>query len=143
MPAPRLPGPETARMLHSSYNRAPRRKLIPNLFSSILQVIADSDHPLTEPEIVVAISKRMNRNDEELKRQITVGLQDALITGYLRMKNLRYSVVTNRLEQLQSRAASSSSGMAGSSWISQATASESMESLDVSGETTREMESEN
>ncbi|KAH8338089.1 hypothetical protein KR059_005641, partial [Drosophila kikkawai] len=89
--------------MHSSYNRAPRRKLIPNLFSSILQVIADSDHPLTEPEIVVAISKRMNRNDEELKRQITVGLQDALITGYLRMKNLRYSVVTNRLEQLQSR----------------------------------------
>ncbi|KAH8376303.1 hypothetical protein KR200_001377, partial [Drosophila serrata] len=88
--------------MHSSYNRAPRRKLIPNLFSSILQVIADSEHPLTEPEIVAAISRRMNRNDEELKRQITVGLQDALITGYLRIKNLRYSVISNRLEQLQS-----------------------------------------
>ncbi|XP_017133319.1 uncharacterized protein LOC108149916 isoform X2 [Drosophila elegans] len=58
-------------MLHSSYNRAPRRKLIPNLFSNILQVIAEADHPLTEPEIVEAVSDRLDRSDEELKRQIT------------------------------------------------------------------------
>ncbi|XP_039498339.1 uncharacterized protein LOC120455902 isoform X2 [Drosophila santomea] len=58
-------------MLHSSYNRAPRRKLIPNLFSNILQVIADADHPLTEPEIMEAVADRLDRSDEELKRQIT------------------------------------------------------------------------
>ncbi|XP_020805574.1 uncharacterized protein LOC110181966 [Drosophila serrata] len=142
MPAPRLPGPETARMLHSSYNRAPRRKLIPNLFSSILQVIADSEHPLTEPEIVAAISRRMNRNDEELKRQITVGLQDALITGYLRIKNLRYSVISNRLEQLQSHGGSSSSGIARASWTSNGSniSRESLEYGDPSGGTTSESE---
>ncbi|XP_016980098.1 uncharacterized protein LOC108045324 [Drosophila rhopaloa] len=85
-------------MLHSSYNRAPRRKLIPNLFSNILQVIADADHPLTEPEIMEAVSDRLDRSDEELKRQITVSLQDALIYGYLRVKNYRYSIVPSRLD---------------------------------------------
>ncbi|KAI8036182.1 uncharacterized protein LOC128260366 [Drosophila gunungcola] len=85
-------------MLHSSYNRAPRRKLIPNLFSNILQVIADADHPLTEPEIVEAVSDRLDRSDEELKRQITVSLHDALIYGYLRVKNYRYSIVPSRLD---------------------------------------------
>ncbi|XP_017133318.1 uncharacterized protein LOC108149916 isoform X1 [Drosophila elegans] len=85
-------------MLHSSYNRAPRRKLIPNLFSNILQVIAEADHPLTEPEIVEAVSDRLDRSDEELKRQITVSLHDALIYGYLRVKNYRYSIVPSRLD---------------------------------------------
>ncbi|XP_043660226.1 uncharacterized protein LOC122624632 [Drosophila teissieri] len=85
-------------MLHSSYNRAPRRKLIPNLFSNILQVIADADHPLTEPEIMEAVADRLDRSDEELKRQITVSLHDALIYGYLRVKNYRYSIVPSRLD---------------------------------------------
>ncbi|XP_017045903.1 uncharacterized protein LOC108091291 [Drosophila ficusphila] len=85
-------------MLHSSYNRAPRRKLIPNLFSSILQVIADADHPLTEPEIMEALADRLDRSDEELKRQIIVSLHDALIYGYLRVKNYRYSIVPSRLD---------------------------------------------
>ncbi|KAH8368094.1 hypothetical protein KR084_006914 [Drosophila pseudotakahashii] len=85
-------------MLHSSYNRAPRRKLIPNLFSNILQVIADADHPLTEPEIIEAVADRLDRSDEELKRQITVSLHDALIYGYLRVKNYRYSIVPSRLD---------------------------------------------
>ncbi|XP_017110122.2 uncharacterized protein [Drosophila bipectinata] len=85
-------------MLHSSYNRAPRRKLIPNLFSIILQVVADSTRPLTEHEIAEAVSKKMERCDEELKRQITVSLHDALIYGYLRVKNFRYSIVSSRLE---------------------------------------------
>lgn len=85
-------------MLHSSYNRAPRRKLIPNLFSIILQVVADAARPLTEHEIVEAVSKKMERSDEELKRQITVSLHDALIYGYLRVKNFRYSIVSSRLD---------------------------------------------
>ncbi|KMZ08141.1 uncharacterized protein Dsimw501_GD28773 [Drosophila simulans] len=85
-------------MLHSSYNRAPRRKLIPNLFSNILQVIADADHPLTEPEIMEAVADRLDPFDEELKRQITVSLHDALIYGYLRVKNYRYSIVPSRLD---------------------------------------------
>ncbi|KAH8323179.1 hypothetical protein KR074_008605 [Drosophila pseudoananassae] len=85
-------------MLHSSYNRAPRRKLIPNLFSIILQVVADSARPLTEHEIAEAVSKKMERCDEELKRQVTVSLHDALIYGYLRVKNFRYSIVSSRLE---------------------------------------------
>ncbi|KAH8420228.1 hypothetical protein KR009_007693, partial [Drosophila setifemur] len=86
--------------MHSSYNRAPKRQLIPHLFSNILQVISDSDHPLTEHEILMAVSELMERNDEELKRQITVSLHDALIYGYLRVKNCRYSIVTNRLDPL-------------------------------------------
>ncbi|XP_017064556.1 uncharacterized protein LOC108103538 [Drosophila eugracilis] len=85
-------------MLHSSYNRAPRRQLIPNLFSNILQVIADADHPLTEHEIMEAVADRLDRNDEELKRQIIVSLNDALIYGYLRVKNYRYSIVPSRLD---------------------------------------------
>ncbi|XP_030381867.1 uncharacterized protein LOC115629531 [Scaptodrosophila lebanonensis] len=90
-------------MLRGSQNRAPRRKLIPNLFSNILKVIAESDRPLTQHEIVEAVSQRMERSDEELKRQITVNLHDALITGYLRVKNFRYSIVPNGLDPNEPR----------------------------------------
>ncbi|XP_030245178.1 uncharacterized protein LOC115564707 [Drosophila navojoa] len=92
-------------------NQAPRRKLIPNLFSSILRVVAESDRPLTQHEIVEAVSERLERSDEELKRQVTVNLHDALIYGYLRVKNYRYSIVPSRLDpnepREQSRNASS------------------------------------
>lgn len=79
-------------------NQAPRRKLIPNLFTNILRVIANSDRPLTQHEIVEAVSERLERSDEELKRQITVNLHDALIYGYLRVKNYRYSIAPSRLD---------------------------------------------
>ncbi|EDW86335.1 uncharacterized protein Dwil_GK17533 [Drosophila willistoni] len=90
-------------MIHRGFNSAPRRQLIPNLFSNILKVIAEADHPLTHHEIVEAVSERMDRCDEELKRQITVSLQDALIYGYLRVKNFRYSIVQNRLDPNEPR----------------------------------------
>ncbi|KAH8386664.1 hypothetical protein KR093_001842, partial [Drosophila rubida] len=80
-------------MRQNSPNQAPRRKLIPNLFSSILNVIAESDRPLTQHEIVEAVSERLERSDEELKRQITVNLHDAIIYGYLKVRNFRYSIV--------------------------------------------------
>ncbi|KAH8396266.1 hypothetical protein KR222_007023, partial [Zaprionus bogoriensis] len=83
---------------NSNPNQAPRRKLIPNLFTNILKVIAESDRPLTQHEIVEAVSERLERSDEELKRQITVNLHDALIYGYLRVKNYRYSIVSNQME---------------------------------------------
>ncbi|XP_022225179.2 uncharacterized protein LOC111075950 [Drosophila obscura] len=85
-------------MLPRGYNRPTKRKLIPHLFSNILQVVAAADRPLTQPEIVEAVAERLDRCDEELKRQITVGLNDALIYGYLRIKNHRYSVVPDRLD---------------------------------------------
>ncbi|XP_068154782.1 uncharacterized protein [Drosophila tropicalis] len=90
-------------MIHRGFNSAPRRQLIPNLFSNVLKVIAEADHPLTHHEIVEAVSERMDRSDEELKRQITVSLQDALIYGYLRVKNFRYSIVQNRLDPNEPR----------------------------------------
>lgn len=79
-------------------NQAPRRKLIPNLFTNILRVIANSDRPLTQHEIVEAVSEHLERSDEELKRQITVNLHDALIYGYLKVKNYRYSIAPSRLD---------------------------------------------
>ncbi|EDW06044.1 uncharacterized protein LOC6585574 [Drosophila mojavensis] len=84
-------------------NQAPRRKLIPNLFSSILRVVAESDRPLTQHEIVEAVSERLDRSDEELKRQVTVNLHDALIYGYLRVKNYRYSIVPSRVDPNEPR----------------------------------------
>lgn len=79
-------------------NQAPRRKLIPNLFTNILKVIASSDRPLTQHEIVEAVAERLERSDEELKRQITVNLHDALIYGYLKVKNYRYSIAPSVLD---------------------------------------------
>ncbi|KAH8279538.1 hypothetical protein KR044_011918 [Drosophila immigrans] len=79
-------------MRQNSPNQAPRRKLIPNLFTNILNVIAESDRPLTQHEIVEAVSERLERSDEELKRQITVNLHDAIIYGYLKVRNFRYSI---------------------------------------------------
>ncbi|XP_032594814.1 uncharacterized protein LOC6565745 [Drosophila grimshawi] len=90
-------------MRHKGPNQAPRRKLIPNLFSNILNVIAESDRPLTQQEIVEAVAERLNRCDEELKRQITVNLHDAIIYGYLRMKDYRYSIVQNRFSANEQR----------------------------------------
>ncbi|XP_015042356.1 uncharacterized protein [Drosophila pseudoobscura] len=84
-------------MQSRGYNRPPKRKQIPHLFSNILQVVAEADRPLTQPEIVEALVERLDRSDEELKRQITVSLHDALINGYLRVKNYRYSSVSDRL----------------------------------------------
>ncbi|BFG00351.1 uncharacterized protein DMAD_00375 [Drosophila madeirensis] len=95
-------------MLTRGYNRPPKHKLIPQLFSNILRVIADADRPLTQQEIVEGVAERLERCDEELKRQITVGLNDALIYGYLRVKNHRYSVVTDRQDPSERRAMSSS-----------------------------------
>ncbi|XP_023163641.2 uncharacterized protein LOC111594511 isoform X1 [Drosophila hydei] len=57
-------------MRQNGPNQAPRRKLIPNLLSSILRVVAESDRPLTQHEIVEAVSKCLDRSDEELKRQL-------------------------------------------------------------------------
>ncbi|XP_017157164.1 uncharacterized protein LOC108165601 [Drosophila miranda] len=85
-------------MQSRGYNRPPKRKQIPHLFSNILQVVAEADRPLTQPEIVEALVERLDRSDEELKRQITVSLHDALINGYLRVKNYRYSSVSDRLD---------------------------------------------
>ncbi|KAM8719574.1 hypothetical protein ACLKA7_005760 [Drosophila subpalustris] len=85
-------------MRQNSPNQAPRRKLIPNLFSSILNVIAESDRPLTQHEIVEAVSERLERSDEELKRQITVNLHDAIIYGYLKVRNYRYSLVPGSVD---------------------------------------------
>ncbi|XP_034487987.1 uncharacterized protein LOC117792106 [Drosophila innubila] len=90
-------------MRQNSPNQAPRRKLIPNLFSSILNVIAESDRPLTQHEIVEAVSERLERSDEELKRQITVNLHDAIIYGYLKVRNYRYSIVPSRLDPNEPR----------------------------------------
>ncbi|XP_064538933.1 uncharacterized protein LOC135428765 [Drosophila montana] len=90
-------------MRQNGPNQAPRRKLIPNLFSSILNVVAESDRPLTQHEIVEAVSERLDRSDEELKRQITVNLHDALIYGYLRVRDYRYSIVQSRLDPNEPR----------------------------------------
>ncbi|SPP89159.1 uncharacterized protein LOC117590692 [Drosophila guanche] len=95
-------------MLTRGYNRPPKRKLIPQLFSNILRVIADADRPLTQQEIVEGVAERLDRCDEELKRQITVALNDALIYGYLRIKDHCYSVVTDCLDPSERRAMSSS-----------------------------------
>lgn len=84
--------------MKNSPNQAPRRKLIPNLFTNILKVIASSDRPLTQHEIVEAVAERLERSDEELKRQITVNLHDALIYGYLKVKNYRYSIAPSALD---------------------------------------------
>lgn len=84
--------------MKNSPNQAPRRKLIPNLFTNILKVIASSDRPLTQHEIVEAVAERLERSDEELKRQITVNLHDALIYGYLKVKNYRYSIAPSVLD---------------------------------------------
>lgn len=66
-------------------------------------MVAESDRPLTQHEIVEAVSERLDRSDEELKRQVTVNLHDALIYGYLRVKNYRYSIVPSRLDPNEPR----------------------------------------
>ncbi|XP_023163723.2 uncharacterized protein LOC111594511 isoform X2 [Drosophila hydei] len=83
-------------MRQNGPNQAPRRKLIPNLLSSILRVVAESDRPLTQHEIVEAVSKCLDRSDEELKRQVTVNLHDAIIYGNLRNDRNRNDAVVNQ-----------------------------------------------
>ncbi|XP_034111167.1 uncharacterized protein LOC132796258 [Drosophila nasuta] len=90
-------------MRQNNPNQAPRRKLIPHLFTNILNVIAESDRPLTQHEIVEAVSERLERSDEELKRQITVNLHDAIIYGYLKVRNYRYSIVPSHSEPNEQR----------------------------------------
>jgi len=101
-------------MRQSSPNQAPRRRLIPNLFNSILNVIAESERPLTQHEIVEAVSERLERSDEELKRQVTVNLHDAIIYGYLKVRNYRYTIVpsdlsSNEPQELQNQISQDSS----------------------------------
>ncbi|XP_030568804.1 uncharacterized protein LOC115768371 [Drosophila novamexicana] len=81
--------------------RAPQQRcLIRNLMRTILQVLQSSQRPMSDTEIISALSVRFRRADPEFQRQVRLSLQDAVRYGILKRQLNVFSLRSKRLAEI-------------------------------------------
>ncbi|XP_064538915.1 uncharacterized protein LOC135428743 [Drosophila montana] len=81
--------------------RAPQQRCqIRNLMRTILQLLQSSQRPMSDTEIISALSVRFRRTDPEFQRQVRLNLQDAASYGILKRQLNVFSLRSKRLAEI-------------------------------------------
>ncbi|KAH8260799.1 hypothetical protein KR026_008614 [Drosophila bipectinata] len=77
-----------------------RKQPLPDLFHAVIALMRDQSRSVSYPEIINALSVRLQRPEVELKRHVPHTLHAAVNNGYLRKDGNRYSLLTE-IEQVE------------------------------------------
>ncbi|EDW53188.1 GM12337 [Drosophila sechellia] len=70
-----------------------RKQPLPDLFSAVMSLVTELKRSVSYPEIIGCLSKRLHREQVELKRHVPHTLHAAVNNGYLKKEGNRYSLL--------------------------------------------------
>ncbi|XP_016980097.1 uncharacterized protein LOC108045323 [Drosophila rhopaloa] len=84
-----------------------QRRLVPNLMRTIINILAETQRPMSDIELASILGVHYRRRDIEFYRQIQINLRDGVEYGILKRQRNRFSLRSRRLSELMSTLGSS------------------------------------